>query len=379
MDGSHKVTPSSEERRELPIRNEWVVDFYPTPLLLLGPPGVGKSETVRRIAEKLAISKGLRFVELDHSNFKEVLRTEGVFVFFDLRLTEVEPSDLLGVPREEDGGITYKPQLWSLCFSKHPGVLFLDELTNVQREDVIAAAYKLLLDRRAGNVRFRDDVWVVAAGNRPEDSSVARLLPAPLMDRVTRVDFGLPKIEEWAEYMNANGDWDTRVLAYLKRFPEDFLKPPSEPETLENFPTPRSWTRVAQWFPRMRSENSREALCTGNLGVEVGGKFLTFIRNPVPSPEELVQNPKKFKELSLDQKYIFTVVLSNWLREDIRRKTKKAVNLVKVMAEDDREFIMLAMITLPTKERAVFFNELVRADRATFMPIFRDIAQFIVA
>ena len=36
------------------IRKEWIIKYYPHPVLLLGPPGVGKSETVRRVADLLA-------------------------------------------------------------------------------------------------------------------------------------------------------------------------------------------------------------------------------------------------------------------------------------------------------------------------------------
>jgi hypothetical protein len=90
------------------------------------------------------------------------------FVYVDLRLTECEPSDLIGIPRDVDSSVQYKPLMWARCLSRSAGVLFLDELTNLQRPDVISACYKLLYDRKAGFTAFHEDVLVVAAGNTPE-------------------------------------------------------------------------------------------------------------------------------------------------------------------------------------------------------------------
>lgn len=322
--------------------------FYPHPVLLLGPPGVGKSQTVRSLAKKLSEQMGLKFVEINYKNFNEILETEEkLFIFYDFRLTEVEPSDIIGIPREFGDGVIFKPPLWVLCFQKHPGILFLDELTLVQRDDVLAIAYKLILDKRAGDVEFCPGVWVIAAGNDPQ-SNLARPLPAALINRLIVVPFQPPTVEEWAQYMDSIGEWDKRVYAYLKRFPKDFLKVENI-EMLENFPTPRSWSKVAMLMPKVKkSEEAMRLLATGCLGREIGEKFLTFINHPVPEVEKLVKQPELFKQLDLDTKYIFVVTLSNWLTEEQRLEQTK--NLLNIISEE-REFIILLLVCLPAKLR----------------------------
>ncbi|MBS7287550.1 MAG: ATP-binding protein, partial [Candidatus Freyarchaeota archaeon] len=85
------------------ISDESLMRLYGETLLLLGPPGVGKSETIRRVAMKLAERKGLNFVE-----FADGADVDGdVFLFYDLRLTEVEPSDLLGIPMFEGDYVAF--------------------------------------------------------------------------------------------------------------------------------------------------------------------------------------------------------------------------------------------------------------------------------
>lgn len=319
------------------ITEEVLMKFYGKSLLLLGPPGVGKSETVRRVAERLAERKGLRFVEVASN-----CEVDGdVFLFYDLRLTEVEPSDFIGVPVVENGCTVFRPLKWAVLFSKHPGVIFLDELTNVNREDVVSAAYKLILEKRVGEVKLHPGVWVIAAGNTPEHSSVARTLPAPLVNRMLVIKFPVPSIKSWAKYMDEKyGEWDRRVLAYLRMFPGDFLRVPG-PEALENFPTPRSWSEVALSLPRLQDDaDAVSVLCRGYLGDEVGGKFLAFLKMGAPNLEDFLTRPEAFVALRVEERHLLCVALANWLKADFNRRARKALPLLRFMLSEDREMLM---------------------------------------
>lgn len=82
--------------------------------------------------------------------------------------------------------------------------------------EVISAAYKLLLDKAAGFVPFHKDVMIVSAGNRPEESSIANLLPAPLINRVIVITVSRPTISEWVRWMDSTyEEWDRRTYAFL--------------------------------------------------------------------------------------------------------------------------------------------------------------------
>ena len=64
-------------------------------------------------------------------------------------------------------------------------------------------------------------------------------------------------------------EWDIRTYAFLKRFESEgyLIKMPSEPETLEAFPTPRAWTTLSVLL--YRKVNSDD-LINGLVGSEVG-------------------------------------------------------------------------------------------------------------
>ncbi len=141
--------------------------------LLLGAPGIGKSLTCWKLARTLARIVGKEFIDYDDDKADKILADpDKYFVFVDLRLTECEPSDLLGLPHKINGSVRFSPLLWARCLNKAAGFLLLDELTNIQRPDLITVSYKLIFEREAGFTKFHDDVMLVAAGNRPEHSSV---------------------------------------------------------------------------------------------------------------------------------------------------------------------------------------------------------------
>lgn len=138
-------------------------------VLVLGPPGIGKSTTFEEVGRRIAKSMSKEFVDYSDDKADQILTEPSkYFVFVDFRLTECEPSDLMGIPFRVDGSVKYAPLLWAKCLSLCSGMLVLDEVTNIQRLDVVTAAYKLVFDKKSGFTRFNDDVFVVCAGNRPE-------------------------------------------------------------------------------------------------------------------------------------------------------------------------------------------------------------------
>lgn len=305
-------------------------------ILLLGGAGIGKSVVVKEIAEEIAKEKGMRFVE--YSDDVEV--GDNDFVFVDLRLTEVEPSDLIGVPDRQDNHFVYKPPRWARVLSRNAGILFLDELTMVQRPDVMAVAFKLLLDRKAGFVKLNENVLVVSAGNRPEDNSLAVNLPAPVVNRVIVLNVKEATVEEWGEWMTMRyGDeWEKTVLAFLMSA-KGFFKQKGEAETLDAFATPRQWTQLAVKLKKIKlDENEKEALVFGTVGAEAGGHYLAFTKNVIPGLNEFKKDALTWwNGFNESQKYLMMMTVASDNDDEFK------VKLMSKLLNVDREFIAVLL------------------------------------
>src|SRR3954453_7642946 len=128
-------------------------------VLLLAPPGVGKSDVVRQAAADAKLE------------CKSLLGTQ------------IAPEDVSGVPRIIGERSVFCPPRVLLPDNPQKFCLFLDELPACA-PDVQKAFYSLLLERRIGEHPLPAGTWVVAAGNRAEDRALVRVLSAALLNRV---------------------------------------------------------------------------------------------------------------------------------------------------------------------------------------------------
>ena len=186
-----------------------------TPVMLWGPPGVGKSQMVAQIAAR-----------------------HGAPVI-DIRLSQMEPSDLRGIPFRTDGRVEWAVPALLPDTERHgpTGILFLDEITSAPPA-VSAAAYQLILDRRLGEYRIPPGWAIFAAGNRQGDRGVTYTMPAPLANRFSHFEVET-NLDDWVHWAYQNAI-DERVIAFLRFRPEllfDF-DPAHNPVA---FPSPRSW------------------------------------------------------------------------------------------------------------------------------------------
>jgi hypothetical protein len=186
-----------------------------TPVMLWGPPGVGKSQMVAQAAR--------------HHNVPVI----------DVRLSQLEPSDLRGIPFRVGDLVEWAVPAMLPDEKRHAanGVLFLDEITSAP-PSVSAAAYQLILDRRLGAYQVPRGWAIFAAGNRQGDRGVTYTMPAPLANRFSHFEVEV-NLDDWVTWAYASGI-DERVIAFLRFRPEllfDF-DPAHNPVA---FPSPRSW------------------------------------------------------------------------------------------------------------------------------------------
>jgi MoxR-like ATPase len=233
------------------LETEFLTPGAHTPVMLWGPPGVGKSQLVAAIAAR-----------------------HGAGVV-DIRLAQMEPTDLRGIPfRRDDGVVWSAPALLPRAERDPPrGILFLDELSSAP-PTVTAAAYQLILDRRLGEYRV-PDAWVIfAAGNRQGDRGVTYQMPAPLANRFTHYEVE-PDLDDWVAWAEAQGI-DPRIIAFL-RFRPDLLFDFDPAHYRAAFPSPRSWEFAHRALEKFASRRDllREALAAC-VGAPVAAEFYTF-------------------------------------------------------------------------------------------------------
>ncbi|MBP9148115.1 MAG: AAA family ATPase [Rhodoferax sp.] len=189
-----------------------------TPVMLWGPPGVGKSQIVSQIG----------------------MRHQAPVI--DIRLSQMEPSDLRGIPFRVGELVQWAVPAMLPDLQRHGarGVLFLDEITSAPPA-VSAAAYQLILDRRLGDYQIPAGWVIFAAGNRQGDRGVTYAMPAPLANRFSHFEISV-NLDDWAAWAYSSGI-DERLIAFL-RFKPELLFAFDAARTLAGemaFPSPRSW------------------------------------------------------------------------------------------------------------------------------------------
>jgi hypothetical protein len=260
------------------------------PLFLWGPPGIGKSELVEDITQELG----------------------GAMI--DLRLGQMEPTDIRGIPfyNKDVGKMDWAEpiDLPSAEFAaQHPiVVLFLDEM-NSAAPSVQAAAYQLILNRRIGKYFLPDNVVVVAAGNRESDKGVTFRMPTPLANRFIhqemRVDF--PSWQEWAVQNKVHKD----VVGYLSFAKQDLYDFDSKSSS-RAFATPRSWTFVSQLLEdESGDDDTIMNLVAGTVGEGLAVKFMAHrkIAGRMPNPADILAG--KVKDLDVKEvSAMYSLVIS---------------------------------------------------------------------
>lgn len=225
-----------------------------TPVMLWGPPGVGKSQMVAQVAAEHEVP------------------------VIDIRLSQMEPSDLRGIPFRVGDHVEWAVPAMLPDAARHGlrGILFLDEITSVP-PSVSAAAYQLILDRRLGAYEVPLGWAIFAAGNRQGDRGVTYTMPAPLANRFSHFELDV-NLDDWVVWAYAHGI-DERLIGFLRFRPELLFEfdPAHNPVA---FPSPRSWEFAHRALHKFGDNNE---LMVGALqacvGPAAGVELAAFVDN----------------------------------------------------------------------------------------------------
>jgi len=291
------------------------------PVFLWGTMGIGKSEVVEQITDELG----------------------GLMI--DLRMAQMEPTDIRGIPfynkdiNKMDWAAPVDLPTEELASQYPIVVLFLDEM-NSAPPAVQAAGYQLILNRRVGKYKLPDNVVIVAAGNRDTDKGVTYRMPMPLANRFLhlemRADFNA--WQAWAVTKGIHKD----VVGYLS-FAKQDLHDFDAKSANRAFATPRTWCFVSDLLNDEDTDtDTLHNLIAGAIGDGLALKFMKHrqFSGKMPNPEDILKG--KVKDLAVKEisaMYSLTVSMCYELRDAVQNK-RVDMKEFHVMASNFFTYIM---------------------------------------
>ena len=296
-------------------------------VMLWGPPGVGKSESVREIAENIKTKTG-----------KEVN-------VVDVRLLLFNPIDLRGIPttdKNKESAIWLKPKIFEMDESdKTVNILFLDEISSCTPA-VQAAAYQITLDRTIGEHRLPDNCIVIAAGNRLSDKSVVSKMPKALANRLMHIEVEID-VDSWLKWANEN-KLNEVVIKFIRDNKKCLMVDNQYNENLA-YATPRTWEMVSRILNNTKcARYSIEPLVSGLVGKDVALEFIRYliVDGDIPNVNDIFSGKVEYNVMSDMQNEVLKNVIIDHakMEKDNIDKIKESVKYILKMPYDYALFIL---------------------------------------
>lgn len=235
------------------------------PLMIWGPPGVGKSSVVAQ--EVKAMGRNL----------------------IDLRLSLLDSVDLRGFPyKDENNRMLFAVPGFFPTDPEADDVILIDEI-NKGTQATMAATYQLILDRALGEYKVPPKVSFIAAGNNEDDACYVETMPSALAGRFTHVDYEVD-FEDWKKHA-LSSNYCPEIVNFISFRPALLHAFDSEKRIS---PMPRGWEYSDKIMKSGDQDQSLiRSLIAGSVGEGAAAEFSSFLNiyQNLPDPDEVLRNP----------------------------------------------------------------------------------------
>jgi len=230
------------------------------------------------------------------------------------------------------------------------GILFLDEVNRAQ-DDVIQAAFQLVLERRLGQYTLPQGWCVVCAGNYMEGYMTNGFTDPAFINRFAHLDLsgGDLTLEEWVGYMSEkHGGAAAGIIEFASQNTKHLDGDIKGEKGFTIQPSRRSWeaiVRVEQAFAENEAKFSQEArtsVIAGLIGYELG---IAYSRYSCPvRPKEMIAKgvdhfKTQLKTLSRQQMQGLMWGVASFLKGKVSddKNAKVALDFARFLAGDGKD------------------------------------------